>query len=173
MKNGFLIVVMFLMTMTTFAQEKKDVTIGLGLGTEFGGIGGKLAVYPHETIGLFAGVGTMIAGPGFNAGIQLLLPSDSRVKFYLEAMYGSNASIYFEDSYYNSVFKKVYSGPTIGCGINLATKKRNYWQFSFLVPFRSQEYKNQWKAIQNMPGTITNNVLPFTTTIGYNINLNK
>lgn len=172
MKRIFLIVLVSLMIVKTIslkAQEKNGATLGVGTGLEFGGIGGKLAYYPTAYLGFFGGVGFILSGAGYNVGLQLLLPTESKVKFYLEGLYGYNAIICVQEFFRDGAFKETYYGYSLGTGVNIKNPKENYWQISFLIPFRSQEFKDTLDYLAGVPQIKSS--LPFTFTVGFNLNL--
>lgn len=62
------------------AQHRFDkVSLGIGVGLDYGGIGGSLLYYPHQNFGLFAGVGYSLTSAGVIAGTKLRLISEKYV----------------------------------------------------------------------------------------------
>jgi hypothetical protein len=106
MRANFFFAILSLFALQLQAQSKnssykKDggdvdqVAIGVGLGFDFGGIGGNFLVYPQENIGLFAGGGYTPAGFGYNVGAKFRFATKSSSRFhpYLTGTYGYNAAI--------------------------------------------------------------------------------
>ena len=170
MKKILIALLFSVFSLSSFAQESGTTALGLGLGLEYGGIGGRFITYPSKNVGVFGGVGSAIAGLGYNVGLQVKFDSDKRATGFLEAMYGYNGVIIVEGL---TSANKIYYGPSIGAGINLATRNDtgNFWHFSILIPIRSSEFNDAWDALQNNPGIETNVLLPFTFSIGYNFKL--
>lgn len=150
-------------------KKKTDkVTLGLGIGLEYGGLGGNLLYYPVENIGVFAGVGTALAGMGYNAGLKVRILSDSaRVNLYTMAMYGYNASIYIPDA---KTYNKLFYGVTFGLGLDTRynPKKDGYWTFALLIPIRGSDvsaYMDDLEKNHNIK--FSNGLFPVAITIGY------
>ena len=76
--------------------EADRVSIGLGGGMDFGGLGLNVFWYPQKNIGFLAGAGYAIAGAGYNAGVRLRLFScknPPKLQTNLLGMYGYHAVI--------------------------------------------------------------------------------
>jgi len=148
--------------------ETDKVTLGLGMGMEYGGFGINLLYYPAENVGVFAGVGTALAGMGYNAGLKVRMLSDSaRVNFYTMAMYGYNASIYIPDA---KTYNKVFYGVTFGLGLDTRynPKKDGYWTFALLMPLRGSDVSDYMKDLTNNHNIeFKNELLPIGISIGY------
>src|SRR5688572_16894378 len=52
---------------------------GLGLGVDYGGIGGRFSFQASPAVALFAGLGYNLAGAGFNAGGIVRLAPEKRI----------------------------------------------------------------------------------------------
>ncbi len=84
-KNVFLMLVMtFLILNQLMASDELysksnfyKTSIGIGLGMDYGGIGGSLLFYPQTNIGLFGGVGYAFAGLGYNVGVKIRLITEN------------------------------------------------------------------------------------------------
>ena len=151
------------------------LSIGIGTGFDFGGIGGNILVYPNKNFGLFAGAGYAIAGVGFNAGVKYRLVSKNetaKVFSYALAMYGYNAAIGVSDA---KQYNKFFYGTTIGFGLDYKSNpmSRGYWALALLIPFRSVKvnaYIDDLKYSHNIE--FKNSLTPVTVSIGYRIILN-
>lgn len=151
------------------------LTLGIGLGMDYGGIGGSLLLYPHKNIGIFGALGYAFAGVGYNVGIKVRTLSEkhwSRTSVFGVCMYGYNAAVKVTNA---TELNRFFYGPTIGSGIDVRSKrnKNNYWTFTALIPFRSSEvdeYVDYLKLNRNVE--FKNELVPFAISIGYRIKLN-
>jgi hypothetical protein len=146
-----------------------NMSIGLGLGMDYGGIGSSVLIYPQKNIGFFAGLGYAME-IGFNIGCKLRLIGDKHTSHlypYLLGMYGYNAIIVVSN---NKQYNKTFYGPTLGFGCDLRSspKKRSYWTFAVLIPIRGSEVENYMDDLKNNNGVIfKNNLFPITISIGH------
>ena len=174
-----LLVALFVAVQVSHAQEtesapdkpKTTVNLGIGAGLTYGGLGGRFVVNPSEVFSLFVGLGYNLDGLGYNVGPIVTIPSESRAKFYLAAMYGYNGVIVIEGLEERN---KTYYGASAGVGIKLMSKRNpgSYWDFGLIVPFRSSEFKDDWDDIKNDPFIeVTGNPWPVNICIGYNFKL--
>jgi hypothetical protein len=146
-----------------------NLTLGVGLGMDYGGIGAKLTFSPSKPLEFFGGVGWNIVGVGLNGGLTYRFMADKRVNPYLMAMYGYNAVIFVDGMKSRN---ETYYGPTVGGGIQLHLKSRKYWNFGILLPFRSSEYDADFDIIKNDPNiTIESTPLPIGITVGFHFPL--
>ena len=117
------------------------ITIGVGVGYDYGGYGGNAIYYPQRSIGIFGGVGYANAGVGYNAGVKLRLitnRSATLVSPFVLAMYGYYADAAPKDySYYN----KLFYGTTIGGGFDVRPNKSifGYLTGTILIPLRNPD----------------------------------
>lgn len=142
-------------TASTIKIDK--LSLGIGTGLDHGGFGGNVSLYPIRNIGLFAGVGTNLAGMGFNGGLKLrFIPenAESNSGLFLTGMYGYNTVVISSYGGY------VYYGASAGIGYDARFNKHKngYWTFALIFPFRSPE------SYTHTAGAI---MLPFTISIGY------
>jgi len=120
------------------------ISLGGGIGYEYGGIGANAIVYPNKNIGVFGGVGYYYIGMGYTGGIKLRAfiqaPSVTIIPF-LEGMYGTNAFVYYRD---NPQYNKRFSNFTVGGGIDIrpAKSKLGFISIALYVPFRSPDIKS-------------------------------
>lgn len=132
-------------------------SIGAGLGLDYGGIGGKLELFPYAPLGLFAGVGSNIAGTGFNAGLDINFNPYKPDTPFLLAMYGFNAVV---DERY--VFKGFSFG--IGGKFGLGADKRANLAIALVYPIREEALQNSIRQ-----GLIK--ASPILFSVGLNFNL--
>lgn len=151
------------------------VSLGAGLGMDFGGLGVNLLVYPQRNIGLFAGVGYAFAGTGYNIGAKIRFVSEntrSKVAFYGLAMYGYNAAISVTNA---TEYNKLFYGPTLGFGFDYKShpSKRGYWTFAILLPIRGSKVDDYMNDLKDNHGVeFKNELMPIGITMGYRIILN-
>jgi hypothetical protein len=142
------------------------VSLGVGLGMDFGGIGANLTFYPQKNIGIFGGVGYAIAGTGYNVGIKIRYLSDkSQLSPFFSAMYGYNAAIAVIDE---SRYNKLFYGITFGIGMDIYTGKRNYWSVALHVPIRGSEVEEYMDDLENNHNIeFKNGLWPIGFSVGY------
>lgn len=148
-----LVLAFSLLTSISFAQEEfgsNQINLGLGIGLDYGGIGTRITVLPDPSFGVFAAVGYVLNGIGYNMGSSYYFRPTKRLCPYATAMYGYNAITFVEGT---SKYNDRFSGLTFGGGLELRSRKRpgNFWNFELLVPLRSSAYYSQIAAIKNDP----------------------
>jgi len=156
---------------TLVVPLKYDViTIGPGMGFDYGGFGFNLTVYPQKNIGLFAGGGYALAGFGFNGGLKIRFVSDQAIKktnIYLIGMYGYNAAIKVSGS---TEYDKLFYGPTFGIGLDYRKRPgySGYWSIALLIPVRSSEVSDYMDDLENNHGVdFKTGLVPIGISIGY------
>jgi hypothetical protein len=129
------------------------VSLGVGVGIDYGGIGGNLLLYPLQDVGIFGGAGYAFIGIGYNVGLKLrLAPGDRAPKVvpYLLAMYGYNTAVKVSSSNQNGFgsdfgqYNKFFYGPSFGIGLDLYPQhnKAGYWTVDLIVPVRGADVNN-------------------------------
>jgi len=147
-------------------------TLGMGLGFDYGGIGGNFMVYPTNSLGLFGGVGYALSGVGYNFGAKYRILSkkaDPKVVPYFVGMYGYNAVINVTDA---SQYNKFFYGPTVGFGLDIKSNpfSRGYWSVALLVPIRGTDVNAYIDDLKNNHGVqFKNDLLPIGISVGYRI----
>ncbi|MFP5041237.1 hypothetical protein [Parasediminibacterium sp. JCM 36343] len=147
-----------------------NISIGIGAGIDYGGLGANVLYYPKKKLGFFAGAGYAIAGMGVNAGVKyrfLNETSSSRNVFYLMGMYGYNAAIKITTVGGQTIENSLYYGPSFGVGIERKRRayKKGCWSFALLVPIRSQAFYEKYDYYKNLGTKFT--YLPFSISVGY------
>ncbi|MEJ1241207.1 hypothetical protein WBG78_23870 [Chryseolinea sp. T2] len=148
-------------------NSRHKINIGLGVGMDYGGLGGRVTYLPIERLGLFACAGYNLNGVGYNAGAQFLFPKN-RHAFYLTAMYGYNAVLVMTG---DSNDGGIYYGVTAGVGYLFKIGSRgNFWNFELLVPFRNSNFYDDYDALNSM-GTNMSAALPVGFSVGYHFSV--
>lgn len=134
------------------------LSVGIGLGLDYGGIGTNLLYNPQRTIGLFGAIGYNIDGVGLNGGLKLRLVSEKNYKNwnpYLIGMYGYNTVVV--EKGISQFYHTQYYGPSIGIGLDYRSVYlgQGYWTYAIFYPFRSTYLRNSF------------DLYPITISIGY------
>ena len=152
-------------------QAFKGVYVGVGLGQDVGGIIGlRVTYWPTPYFAGFLGGGWVLAGAGYNGGVELHLPGKRRTSPFLVGMYGYNAVIHVQGK---ESLDGIYYGPTIGGGVMIKQRyDRNYWRLSINYPIRSQEMLDDWEVISARPDVeVKSDLMPITLGVGFHLAL--
>lgn len=145
--------------------REKPFYIGVGLGMDFGGIGGKLEYMFADFTGLFLGAGSNFNGLGINGGVMIKPLHNRQVTPYLLGMYGYTGTVKIEGA---SQFNMTDYGFSTGGGIEIKTRNLNVWQIGIVAPFRSQEFRDHYEFLKDHPDISLNNaLLPIQISIGF------
>lgn len=147
MKKISLLFLAILLFVYSFGQVKDStyyrtdkLSLGAGLGLNYGGLGGNLNFFPHEAIGLFIAVGAADKWLGLNAGIRFRIINSNKIPIrpFFTYMWGYNAIAVDENGYHTTSF-----GTTFGMGIETRMKPKGYGYFSFavLLPKRRNSFE--------------------------------
>lgn len=142
-------------------------SFGMGVGLDYGGIGGNVMIYPQRNIGIFGGFGYALAGFGYNVGTKLrIISKKSTIDPFAMAMYGYNAAIYVKDA---STYDKLFYGPTLGVGLDFhSRRKSSYWSLALIVPIRSSSVNTYIDDLKDHHGvTFKNELPPIGISVGY------
>jgi len=156
-------------------KQKKDESnsdeytgsVGIGFGQDYGGYGGRLTFYPDRHIGLFGSVGYILAGAGFNFGVMAHVKPENKVVPVFSVMYGYNAALKVTGTI---EINKIYNGLSLGAGFisRSYANPRNYWHFGLILPFRSQEFEDDFNALKSNPFISgLEKPWPVTISVGY------
>ena len=151
------------------------ISLGIGMGMDYGGFGGNLTIFPSNNVGVFAGLGYAFAGAGYNVGVKLRsVPKTTQKKYsaFGLLMYGYNAAVAVMDA---SQYNKFFYGPTIGIGVDYRSdsKTKGYWSAAFFVPVRSSDVSDYIDDLKSNHGVeFKTGLIPIAFSIGYRFNLN-
>jgi hypothetical protein len=159
---------------TCYAQEEpvnSKVNIGLGIGFDYGGFGGRLSFLPAKNVALFGALGYNFMGAGYNVGATVRLAPDKRVCPTLSAMYGYNAVLKVSGA---SKYDVTSYGPSFGLGLELKSKRnpKTFWHVELLLPVRSKKFKDKYDAAKNDPSIeFKSDIIPVGFSFGYHFML--
>lgn len=150
------------------------VSIGMGMGLDYGGIGGNIALFANNNIGVFGGLGYVLGMVGYNAGFKLKLVSGKHTSGfypYILGMYGYNAAIKIKGVH---GYDRLYNGPTLGFGFDIRNKatKMRYCTLALIVPFRDSEVDQYIHDMERMGATFSRKLRPVLFSFGYRIIIN-
>ena len=161
------VIITILQISLSHGQSFYHLNIGVGGGLTYGGIGGRLTYLPVKTIGFFGSIGYNLDELGYNLGIQVHLPSEKMVSFYVAGMYGYNAVLIVEGILETS--KTTFYGFSVGPGIQLRLTEKTFLSAEILLPFRPEAYKDAIDDFESI-GYEIKEPLPVAFCIGYHIN---
>jgi hypothetical protein len=157
------------MTHEMFSQPVSKFNLGLGAGLDYGGFGAQLSYIPVNWAVVFGSAGYNLNAAGYNLGVKVSYPSESRVEGHLTGMYGYNAVLIVKSGSTGSV---TYYGPTVGAGMILKSKNRagRFWSFELLLPFRAKEFHDAIDSLDQL-GYDINEPLPLGFSVGYHFSI--
>jgi hypothetical protein len=168
--NSALLNELVLQTNSVITFDK--LSVGLGIGQDFGGFGGNILYYPQRNFGLFCGIGYNLASVGYNLGIKSRVAigsSSSHLLISALAMYGYNAVIRVADM---RELNKVFYGATVGVGLDYKPFEYSddYISVSLFVPFRSSEVQDYMDYLEQVYGMVfEQGLFPISFSFGYRI----
>jgi hypothetical protein len=154
----------FLSISTLHGQHKTRANIGAGGGLSYGGFGARLTYLPVKQIGLFGSLGYNLDALGYNLGVQVHLPTEKRVSFYLTGMYGYNAVMKVEAP--ATTGKTTYYGISTGPGFEFGLNERSFLAAEVLWPFRPQVYRDALDDLKSINYDVKG-AFPVAFCIGY------
>lgn len=149
--------------------ETSELYLGVGLGLDYGGIGGRVSFFPKSKgvqPGIFIAAGYAISGIGFNAGLLASFAANKKVSPTLAAMYGYNAAIKVIGA---SQYDKLYYGPSVALGFKIRSSGINagFIHIELVLPFRSSQFENDIDNLINNPAIDIRRPTPVAISIGY------
>jgi hypothetical protein len=167
-KHYVIIFIAVLLTSVSFGQESSTpskVNLGLGMGLDYGGFGGRFSFVPAKNFALFAGFGYNLLDLGYNVGGTFRMLPDKRICPTISAMYGYTAVIKIDGA---AQFNKTYYGPSFSFGIEFRPQNKGYWNLELIVPVRPKEYHDTMDALKDDPDIeIKSEPLPIGICVGY------
>jgi hypothetical protein len=147
-------------------QAESKMNIGLGIGLDYGGIGGRITFLPLKKLAVFGGIGYALVDFGYNVGAQFRFTPDKTVCPTFGLMYGYNGIIKVQNA---SEYDKVYYGTSLSGGIEIHFGGRdNFMNVELVVPFRSKAFYDDWDRIKQQSNiSIVSDPLPIAFSIGY------
>ena len=152
-------------------QARTVIYGGIGLGLDYGGIGFKIEYLPVKHIGIFAGAGLNLDQIGYNGGLSWKILPDKTSTPFVIVMYGYNAVLKVTSPFNGfPVVDKTYYGFTAGAGYDFHVgKKNNKVSLAILVPFRSQEFEDEYNTYKDAGYEFKPDISPVLVSIGFNI----
>lgn len=144
--------------------ESDKVSLGVGLGFDYGGVGINGLVYPQKNLGVFIGGGYALAGFGYNVGLKARLTSNARFHPYATAMYGYNTAIAVTNA---TQLSKIFYGPSFGAGVDFRSRSRAYFTAALLVPIRGSDVDDYMNHLKSMGVAFTNSLPAVGVSLGY------
>lgn len=175
--NRIVVLLLVLASLNTWAQFEpieevpSKFSLGLGIGLDYGGFGGRATFHPAPSFGVFGALGYALAGAGFNFGLQYRISPENNVVPVLTGMYGYNAALKVTGAF---EVNELYYGPSLGAGVEFKSKRntKNYFSLELLVPFRDSQFDKDREFYENNYGVEFNDVFPVTISLGYHFGLN-
>ena len=175
MKYLLYLILLFFLANTTWSQQREEeeneyyrknpTYIGLGLGMDFGGVGGKLEHMLLDYAGFFLGGGYNFAGLGLNGGLMIKPLAKKQVTPYILGMYGYTGTIIIQNA---SQLNMTDYGFSIGSGLEIKTENLNVWQIGIILPFRSQKFRDHHEYLKNHPHIEFDvDLLPIAFSVGF------
>ncbi len=146
-------------------QDESTGDFGIGLGIDYGGIGGRFAFRPSPSAMLFAGLGYNLNQVGYNIGAAWRISPDKRTVPYLGVMYGYNAVVVVENQ---PQMSQTYYGPSFTFGLEFHARKKpsNYFNLELLVPMRSSDFRTYLDGLKMIGYSVTE-PWPIAISLGY------
>ena len=167
-KNVCVIFALLFTGSSIYGQSEQQVYLGLGLGLDYGGFGGKIEYLPVKNFGLFGGLGYNLLSAGWNVGATFKILPDKNVSPNLMLFYGYNGVSKVEGA---PQYEMVSYGVTIGGNLDIKVGKNgNKLSVSLFFPFRSQNFMDNYDTLKKDPNIeIKSDLLPVAIGVGYNI----
>jgi hypothetical protein len=147
------------------------LSVGVGGGYEFGGLGANVIYYFTKALGVFAGAGYPLTGFGYNAGAKLRIVVDQSAGTfmpYVIVMYGYNATIIVPSFPEKN---KIFYGLSVGAGVDYrpGNSKFGYLSATVYLPIRSTAVKDYAENLNYFYGIpyATNRIFPLSLSLGY------
>lgn len=148
------------------ASPDPKMNIGLGIGLDYGGLGGRITFLPVKKIGVFGAVGYAVVDFGYNVGASVRITPDNKICPTVSFMYGYNGVINVKNA---AKFDKIYYGTSLAGGCEFHFRgKPNFLNVELVVPFRSSNFHDDWDKLKQMSNIkIESAPLPVAISVGY------
>ncbi|MDR1983437.1 MAG: hypothetical protein LBQ28_01230 [Prevotellaceae bacterium] len=152
----------------TSETSQTNLYLGVGIGFDFGGLGGKIEYLPAKNFGLFAGLGYNMSSLGWNVGATYKISPEKKISPNLMLFYGYNAVFTGDDSYARQYDMTSY-GFTLGFNLDIKSgQKGDKWSFGIFIPIRSSKFNDNYDAAKKDPMLdIEGALLPIGISAGY------
>ncbi|WP_276369111.1 hypothetical protein [Chryseolinea sp. H1M3-3] len=175
MKSVLLICYLWCQTLCVHAQEytrydlpeqHSKLNLGLGIGLDYGGIGGRITFLPTKRLAVFGGIGYALVDFGYNVGAQVRFAPDNKFCPTFGVMYGYNGVIKVQNA---AAYDKIYYGTSLSGGMEFHFGGRaNFMNLELVVPFRPKAFHDRWNSLKQQPNiSIAAEPLPIAFSIGY------
>jgi hypothetical protein len=150
-----------------YGQGEQRVYLGLGIGLDYGGLGGKIEYLPAKTFGVFGGLGYNLKSAGWNVGVTYKTTPDKKVSFNPVVFFGYNGISKVNGA---PEYEMTSYGVTAGAHVDIKVGgKGDKLSVGVFVPVRSSKYKDNHDAMKNDPRIeIKSKLMPVAIGIGYN-----
>ncbi|MBN1949793.1 MAG: hypothetical protein JW801_01230 [Bacteroidales bacterium] len=175
MKKLIYIFILIMAAQGIQAQKYQPVSIGVGKGLNYGGMGVSVGFAPVKRFEMFAlaGHNGIEYAYGGGANVYLLMTKKRKYRPNLKAFYGYTTFI-DEESVVD--YNKTYYGFTVGIGNEFRFGKNKHYglDFDILFPLKSDEYKSAVSALRNDPVTLfSENFPPVTLSFALHVDFGK
>lgn len=150
--------------------DPAEMTLGMGVGLDFGGLGLQLSGRPEPPLNIFVAMGYNLNEVGLNAGVAFRTLPRAVVCPFVMGMYGYNAVIAISG---RSDYDKTYYGPTVGGGLEIrAPHWRGHLELGVFHPFRNATFEEDLEMLQRNPAVEDLQVpSAWTFSVGYHMGL--
>jgi hypothetical protein len=133
------LVISVLFHVDSLGQLSGKLNVGVGAGLDYGGFGAQISYLPLDRFDLFGGFGYNLNSLGYNFGVKLRFPTERRINWHLNAMYGYNAVLIVKGM---TSDKTTYYGPSVGAGMIFKSRspKKSFFSFEIILPVRPEAF---------------------------------
>jgi len=167
LRNVCVIFVLLLMGSHLLGQNSKQVYLGVGMGFDYGGVGGKIEYLPVKNFGLFGGLGYNLLSVGWNVGATYKILPYKKVSPNLMLFYGYNGVSKVTGA---PEYEMTSYGLTIGGNLDIKLgDKGNKLSIGLFIPIRSQKFMDNYDAMKNDSNIeLNSDLMPIAFSVGYN-----
>ena len=144
------------------------LSIGLGGGFNYGGVGSNALYYLTRDIAVYGGLGSDFRSLNYSIGVKMRKLTDQswNVHPYLLATYGFNGRL---DVDADPAMTREYTGFSVGVGLDqkLNKRKSGFFTIGLLMPIHGQSYHDHADFVQQSGLGSPKPVIPVRLTFGY------